>query len=288
VRRDPIGKREEFVAGLDAACEMGAVAWSPRRDQGLAVLQRDTPGGGTEPAIFRVTFAGQKVEKLSAPTPGEIGDFGWDAQGGLWVLTLQSFEGTPTELEFQGKKFPIREGLDGLPALAHAFGPAGEGWSVAATVVTSEGADYALGVHALEVSKGLGPRSKNALDAPTAGTPVEDAALVAKLAAAAPETASDEGGEWRRLPVSAGEAFVWMSSGEFLYPTGRVVFMKGGAAAPATDAALEPTDASSVMARGAFVLVTRPDGNRARLYDARTGALVTAVEDGTGVVFWPE
>lgn len=299
-RRDPLTKREERLGSFDVDCEGAHVAWSHDRKRAMVVLRRDVPppegsspdnDAVTEPSIHVLELGTDKVTKLPPPSPGVVEDFGFDPQGTPKLLTLHLFEtadgDAPAALEFGGKKYPIPEGAEGIPALAHAFTPdTAGGWTLEETALTSEGWDYAAGVSALETAKTLGPRTKAMYEAPTEGTTVEDATLVSKLAAIAPETASEEG-EWRKLPTTAGEAYVWMTNGEFLSATARVVFVKGGTAIPASNPALEPGEASAVFARGPWVMVAGTRGEQVRIYDARSGALMASLDDVDDAAFWP-
>lgn len=311
VRAEPSVGARRILAELPEACVGARVAWPSAPDAAAALvwfdpaafggsslegaaypLEENTDAGTPSGRLYRVDLLAGSSQPLP-PLPadrGETQELGF-AGGKPTVLTLSAVKARAgSTVSFEGAEYTFDQPLDGMPALAHALQLEGGVWRTAETKATSEGSEGALGVRALETFGALGPRSSDLLVPHAQGDVVEDEATRAQLEPASPRKGE---GMWIFLGSEAGRFFVWEEQIELPFTMGRVVFpvseADGGTRfVQAPELGFTHADFVAVRARGPYVLVSEADtGRHARLYDARTGALVWKSDAARAVTFWP-
>lgn len=278
------------VFNLSTDCEAVRLAWSMDGKEGLAYLPGPAEGGASQ--AWRVELATGKTTKLSLPTLGTLGGFGFDAEGRPVALMEDPREpvgeGEEREILFEGKSY--RAAMDGQPGLAHAFRLEEGSWKRFETETTSYGWDYAPDVRALKAYDEMGPTpEKLSAAANEALKPVpEDSPVFEALTAV--KQPSDETGSWKQLELPGGALFVWEASdSELPYLSAPVRTM--GAEGLVEPEGLKVSGNLSVSARDDHLLV-RSGGaegkSLAQLWNARTKKLVASLSDKHTVTFWPK
>ncbi len=243
--RHPLPSGEPTVVFFfDAACDRSMVSWSPDGKEGLVFTWPS--GAGEVPKAWRVDLATHSGKPLDLKAlPGGIGagqqdkpaieELGFDKQGRpVAILGDVYVKRTPEKgpkgqqfLTFEGQRYPLPEGAEGSPGLAHAYRLEEGGWKRVETKASGFESDLALGIHALDTLKGLMPiESASPVELSMPGKEAPKS-VAKKLDAAFP--GQDESGQWMALSTPGGTVyFRGTLGGEKLYPSVPVVWEQGG------------------------------------------------------------
>jgi hypothetical protein len=267
----------------------GSVSFAIRGDEALVLRDR----------IWHVKLATGEVKDLGAPTPGDMAEVGFDANGAILAYTVGGGtyahpENMSGPITFDGKEWDTSVVLDGLPALTHGFEWKDGAWQRLETKLVSTGWDYAEDQRGLEAYKRLASMSSHSLwhehagDAKDVPTP-DTVALNALL----PPDVDPQAGEWHAVETPDGQLAWWMEQVEFLVTTQRV-YRKPAPPGPAAEAAWMPVsfegwdrfDSPSVQTRGGYVLFSHW-GAKPFLVDVATGTTHWSRPDAIGASLWP-
>jgi hypothetical protein len=311
VRLDPVAKRREVLAAIEGPCEGALVAFQKGGPKALfrfdpyAVYSssygapglpktgfpEEKPIEGMKPRLYEVDGATGKVQALPEPAPGQLEDFGYNPKGEAIALTGETSdpkivkEGGKEFLEFEGKKYPVNEGGEGLPQIVHAFRLNGTSWELIETKASNSGADYSIGVRALDASSDLAERTPDLLTPHTGGDEIKQPALLAKLTAILPAEDRDV---WVSLTDAAAPVYVYQVSGEFIYSTGVVRFQDGESLVAPAELGYTQADFIAALSRGDYLLIAASRiGAHPRLYNVKTRELVYKSDTARAAAFWP-
>lgn len=298
------GKYERPIATFLGAGSPRA-AWS--HDRKKAIVWLDGREADKPSKAWVVPTTGGRPTDL--PLPGkDVRAIGFDKQGMAHVLVMMDAEAKNGPkagkdkkgdfLTFEGKRYDLPAGREGIAALAFDYRREGNAWKRVETQLTSDGWDYAATVKDLKSYATLGPRTDAMLDEPEGFTAVADKALQGRLKALNPKVVS-EGGEWGQMKTAGGPVFVWRESSEFLHSTSQIAW--GTAAKPVSVPGLgvpNPKEHAfrqdlpslrlvAPMFKGAHMLVTTTDGAFPRLYDVAAKKLLWSSNAVKTVTFWP-
>ena len=296
---DPLTSARRVLVHLEVGCQGGATALSGDGKRGAARFWR---GGVSSPVLGRPSFpepfpspafrdrlflvelsTGASEELPLPPASGELIEFGFDAKGQLFGLTLQrptpeqeqagsvTFDTTTLRFEIGGRTHPL---------LTHAFVWGNGTWTRREVKLTTESA----GTGVLELRKELGPRSNRALDPRFTPEEIASDGVLDQLYPSSPE---EPDGEWVGLKRGAHSLALWGTPfGEQLLATGLVRRVEKGKVLPLASLGFHANDLVSLQARGALLLVSLADsGAHPRLYRGRK--LLWSSETARAVTFWP-
>jgi hypothetical protein len=311
----PAEPKTVFSFAID--CSSVSLAWSA--DGGEALVFSGANGGEPKPQVWRVDLAtGKGTPLASLPSRGEFGTIGFDAQSRPVALMNELYmEGTDTpptlkveetgtgedakkQFVFEGQRYDLA--LDGIPGLSHAFRLEGGKWTRFETKSSSYEWDYAASYRALDAFDAMAPTAEKLQDhaRELAKDVPEDSPDSAALRAARGssgtnseaegETETDTAGSWKQLETAAGPLYLWEDYGYELPQLSGPVRIRGdkGLVEPA---GLAINGALSVDVRGELVLLayTEESGKPvARLWNAKTKALVVSLFNKNLVTFWPK
>ena len=293
LKLDPVAKTETVVASVDAPCEEMNVSWS--HDGARAILWVPVTYAGDKPRPARaweVAIGGGAPKPLDLPTGLE--DLGYDATGAIVALVAEELtdqEMRSGTLVRDGKTYRLEEGQEGLPILVHARRRENGKWKTVESKLSDTGWDLAMGIDALDASRGLGPTSDRMLY--TRGNSdiakqIEDDALAAKLKSAVP-FADDEFAVWTVAGTPHGPVYLLEECFEVACAFRRIAFPAGDSFTPAPGFAFSDQEPFEAFLRGPWLLAVTPDGTNAHLWDLRTRSLAWRDADGalSAAVFWP-
>lgn len=311
IRVDPdraADQREETLAKLAGVHGKVQVSWAPSGTEAIVWRGRSFEDPPVPAAAWQVNWGASPAATpapFTLPTGGDLEEVGYDPQGRPVALLLQSTENykEPKKdakgqyLEFEGKRYDVPEGQEGLQVLAHAFTYEAGGWKRTETVQTTTGWDYGAGTKALAAAKTLGARTSAILDSLPEWGDVKDPKRMAALNAIA-KPKDDAGEGWASLPGDP-PLFGWTTSIEFTYLTNRLVMdVDGKPQALSGLDAPEPTEGDNGFGKGlrsvtAFrhgplLLVTdRYVGTHPRLLDLASRGVKFSSDAASAAVFWP-
>ncbi|WP_224242162.1 hypothetical protein [Hyalangium gracile] len=303
--RQPLPSGESTaVFSFNGACDRSMVSWSPDGKEGLVFTWPS--GEGEVPRAWRVDLTARTGKALDLkPLPGgkdaggqdqpAIDRIVFDKQGRPVALISDEYVSRVPEkgaggrqfLTFEGKRYPVGEGAEGSPGLAHAYRFEEGGWKRIETTSTTYGADLASGVLALQVNKELQPLAKAS---PEHHNPGEEAPAPAakKLDQAFPGL--DESGQWMTLATPGGKLYYRGTlGGEFLYPGAPIAWEQDGKWVELEGLLARPDDYLDIVLQEGWLLVTNFGGTRsAQVWDTRTKELLVSAEGASAPAFWPK
>jgi hypothetical protein len=304
--RQPLPSGEPIhVFSFNGACDRSMVSWSPDGKEGLVFTWPS--GTGEVPKAWRVdvaTHTGKVLDLKPLPGGKDVGEqdkpyieeVSFDEQGRPVAIiadvyvkrTPQKGKGGQKTLSYEGQSYPLQEGVEGLPGLAHAFRLEEGSWKHVETKASGFESDLAPGTHELETVKTLGTIAK--ASAPEHGLPGGDAPqnVAAKLDAAFP--GQDETGQWMMLSTPGGPVyFRGVQGGETLYPSVPVAWEQGGKLVELEGLLAKTDDVIDLQAEEGLLLVAGyGDPRAAQLWDIKTKQRVFSAADASAPAFWPK
>jgi hypothetical protein len=299
--RQPLPSGEPTpVFSFNAACDRSMVSWSPDGKEGLVFTWPS--GEGEVPKAWRVDLAAHTGKPLDLKTlPGGKGAGGqdqpyieqlaFDKQGHPVAIIADVYVSRKTQkgaVTFEGKRYQLPEGVEGMPGLAHAYRLEEGGWKHLETKGSGFESDLAPGTSALDAVKTLMPVSK--ASTPEQDMPGKEApeAAVKKLDAAFP--GQDESGQWMELTTPGGPVYYrGTMGGEFLYPSAPIAWEQEGKVAAPDGLWAKPNDVISLRLQDEWLLIANYGTPRsAQVWNTRTKDRVIAAEDANAPAFWPK
>lgn len=308
------------VFSFAADCASVSLAWSADGREALVFSGANGGDGDPKPQVWRVDLAtGKGTSLTSLPSRGDFGTIGFDTQGRLVALMNELYmEGSDTpptlkveetgkgedakrQFVFEGQRYELA--MDGIPGLSHAFRlEAGGKWTRFETKSSSYEWDSAASYHALDAFDAMAPTAEKLQDRARAApkdvpeNSPDSAALRAVRGSsgtgseAEGDTETDTAGGWKQLETAAGPLYLWEDYSFELPQLSGPVRIRGdkGLVEPA---GLTITGGLSVDARGELVLLdyTEESGKPvARVWNAKTKALVVSLFNKNLVTFWPK
>jgi hypothetical protein len=303
--RQPLPKGEPTsVFTFNAACDQSMVSWSPDGKEGLVFSWPSGEGEG--PKAWRVDLTAKAGKPLELKgLPGGVGaggqdqpyieQIGFDKEGhpvaivsDVYVTRTPKKEaGGKQVVAFEGKSYPLPEGGEGMPGLAHAYRLEDAGWKRIETKGSYFETDIAEGTRVLDARKALLPIAKSS---PAERMPGETAKEkdAKRLDAAFP--GQEESGEWMVLATPEGRVFFRGSlGGEFLYPSVPVVWEQAGKPVELEGLTAKKDDLLGLQFQEGLLLVANyGDPRSAQVWDARTKQLLLSVEGANSPALWPQ
>lgn len=304
--RQPLPSGEPTpVFSFNAACDRSMVSWSPNGNEGLVFTWPS--GEGEVPKAWRVDLAARTGKPLDLKgLPGGTGAGGqdqphieqiaFDKQGHPVAIVADVYVSRKTQkgadgqkvVTFEGKRYPLPEGLEGLPGLAHAYRLEEGDWKHLETKGSAFESDIAPGTRVLDAMKTLMPVAK--ASAPEERMPGEEApeAAVKKLDAAFP--GQDESGQWMVLTTPGGPIYYRGTlGGEYLYPSAPIAWEQEGKVVAPDGLWAKPDDFLGLELQAEWLLITNYGTPRsAQVWNTRTKERVIAAEDANAPAFWPK
>jgi hypothetical protein len=299
--RQPLPSGEPTVVfSFNAACDRSMVSWSPDGKEGLVFTWPS--GEGEVPKAWRVDLAARTGQPLGLKTlPGGTGAGGqdqpyieqlaFDKQGRPVAIVADIYVSRKTQkggVTFDGKLYPLPEGAEGSPGLAHAYRLEEGGWKRAETKGSTFETDIAQGTRVLDTLKTLTAVAK--ASAPEQEMPGKEAteAAVKKLDAAFP--GQDESGQWMELTTPGGPIYYRGTlGGEFLYPSAPIAWEQEGKVVAPDGLWAKPDDFIGLRLQDEWLLIANYGTPRsAQVWNTRTRDRVIAAEDASAPAFWPK
>ena len=304
--RQPIPTGEPTpVFSFNGACDRSMVSWSPDGKEGLVFTWPS--GEGEVPKAWRVDVDAHTGKPLDLKTlPGGKGaggqdqpyieQIGFDKQGRPVAIVADVYVSREpqkgadgqTVVAFEGKPYPLSEGLEGSPGLAHAYRLEEGGWKRIETKGSAFESDIAPGTNVLDALKTLTPVAK--ASAPEQAMPGAEApaAAVKKLDTAFP--GQEESGQWMMLTTPGGPIyFRGTLGGEFLYPSAPIAWEEGGKMVAPDGLWVKPNDAVGLKQQDEWLLIANyGTPQSAQVWNTRTRDRVLAAEDANAPAFWPK
>jgi hypothetical protein len=304
---DPIAKQIKVIASFEGECRGAVLAFSPDKTRALVWFdpEASSPSYGEETMIppfvkeeryvanltsriFEVDINTGKVTTLPLPIRGKVGDVRYNTKNEAFAFSeeeAKATEGKNPTIEFEGKQLPV-EGSEGYPFLVHAFKLNVGKWEAVETKGSTTGADYAMGLNALDTYDRL-PQNTSAILTPQ---PPDDntaeGAMLERLKAYDPVIASLDGA-WRQRDGSS--VWYWMINSEFVYATGKIVFDDGATFIRPQGLSFTEVDIVSLLSQGDYLLVARASTGRSpRVYDLKSQKLLFSADTARAAVFWPK
>ncbi|MDY7226860.1 hypothetical protein [Hyalangium rubrum] len=303
--RQPLPSGEAVVAfSFGAACDRSMVSFSPDGKEGLVFSWPS--GEGEVPLAWRVDLAkrtGAPLEIQGLPGGSGAGgqdkpsieQIGFDTQGRVVAIVTDIFvERTPqkkkgeTFITFEGKNYPVSEGAEGLPGLAHAYRLEEGGWKRFETKASGFESDLAAGSAVLEATKALVPTFKASVPVDRMPGAEASESAVKMLDAAFP--GQDEGGQWMTLTTPGGKLhYRGVIGGEYLYPSAPVRWEQDGKLEELEGLSAKPDDFLSFQLQEDWLLVANfADQRMTQAWDTRTKKRVLSLEGASAPAFWPK
>jgi hypothetical protein len=299
--RQPIPAGEPTpVFSFNAACDRSMVSWSPDGKEGLVFTWPS--GEGEVPKAWRVDLVAHTGKPLDLKAlPGGKGAGGqdqpyieqmsFDKQGRPVAIIADVYVTRKTQkgaVTFEGQRYPLPEGVEGLPGLARAYRLEEGGWKPFETKASGFESGLAPGTRVLDALKTLMPISNAA--APEQEMPGTEApeTAVKKLDAAFP--GQDESGQWMVLTTPGGPVyFRGTLGGEFLYPSAPIAWEEGGKMVEPDGLWVKPNDSVGLRLQDEWLLIANYGTPRsAQVWNTRAKDRVIAAEDANAPAFWPK
>lgn len=313
-RQGPAGDEKE-ITKFSVDCSKVQASWNLAGDSAVVWFPDDELASQDE-LLYLVDVKNRKTRRLAAADPGEpqlyaIGEddrilaFTENQQINVVAGTPPEPAGeapagpTPSEIEFQGKRFPSSTYPDGQDVLAHALDLSNGTWQATETKASRCCAEGAPGVSALNSYQAylkdgrLAERHSARLLSGTATyASLPETSAIVRKAREKLKLADDEGeAPWFSLKPAGwkkGLVFRGTRSGA-RHATGVAVFTEGEATQRIPGFTYRPNDVLRLLVRGRYLLVTEwGSGMQPHLYDMQTGQLLYSSTVATGVTFWPE
>jgi hypothetical protein len=293
------------VFSFNAACDRSMVSWSPDGKAGLVFTWPSGQGEG--PKAWRVDLAartGKPLELKSLPGGTGAGDqdkpyieqIGFDKQGHVVAIVADVYVNRETQkgadgqqvLMFEGKRYPLPEGVEGGPGLAHAYRLEESGWKHLETKASGFESDLAPGTRELDTVKTLLPIAKASTSSERMSGKEAPEAAVKKLAAAFPGH-DEESGQWMEFPTPGGPVYYWgAQGGEYLYPSAPVAWEQQGKPVALEGLSAKPDDFLGLQLLDGWLLIANyGDPRSAQIWDTRTKERILSAEDASAPRFWP-
>jgi hypothetical protein len=305
VRQSLPAGEPSVVFAFNAACDRAMVSWSPDGKEGLVFSWPS--GEGEQPKAWRVDLAAHTGKPLELKTlPGGVGAGGqdkpyieqisFDKQGQVVAILADVFVNRTTKegaggrpvLTFEGKDYPLPEGVEGSPGFAHAYRLEVGAWKRVETKPSGFESDMAPGTGELDMMKTLQPVAKASASSERMVGQEAPAAAVKKLDAAFP--GQDESGQWMELSTPGGTVYFRGSlGGEFLYPSVPVAWDQGGKPVELEGLLAKKDDFLGIQTQGNLLLIANyGDPRSAQVWDTQTKERVLSAEGANAPTFWPK
>jgi hypothetical protein len=304
--RQPVPTGEPTqVFSFNAACDRSMVSWSPDGKEGLVFTWPS--GEGEVPKAWRVDLTARAGKPLDLKAlPGGTGSGGqdqpyieqiaFDKQGRPVAIIADVYVSRKTQkgadgqtvVTFEGKRYPLPEGVEGSPGLAHAYRLEEGGWKHFEAKGSGFESGLAPGTSMLDALKTLMPVAK--ASAPEQELPGNEApeAAVKKLDATFP--GQDESGQWMVLNAPGGPIYYRGTlGGEFLYPSAPIAWEQEGKVVAPDGLWVKPNDFIGLRLQDEWLLIANYGTPRsAQVWNTRTRDRVIAAEDANAPAFWPK
>lgn len=304
--RQPLPSGEPTpLFSFNAACDRSMVSWSPDGKEGLVFTWPS--GEGEHPRAWRVELAGHAGKLLDLKLlPGGRGageqdqpyieQIGFDRQGRPVAIIADVYVSREPEqgadgqriLSFEGQRYSLPVGTEGMPGLAHAYRLEEGGWKHLETKASGFESSLAPGTSVLEAVKALMPVAK--ASGPQQRLPGEQASAAAakKLDAAFP--GQDEAGQWMVLTTQGGPLYYRGTlGGDFLYPSVPLAWEQEGQLVALEGVGAKPEDWLDLKAQGEWLLIANYGMPRSvQVWNTRTRERVLSAEDANAPAFWPK
>jgi hypothetical protein len=290
---------------FNAACDRSMVSWSSEGKEGLVFTW---PSGEYEvPRAWRVDLVahtGKPLDLKALPGGADAGgqdkpyieEIAFDRKGSPVAILAdvyvkrspQKGEGGQRFVTFEGKRYPLNEGEEGGPGLAHAYRFEQGGWKHLETKGSHFESDLAPGTRNLDAVKTLMPIAKASAPEDRMTGKEAPAAAAKKLDAAFPGL--DESGQWMVLSTSSGPVyFRGTLGGEVLYPSAPVAWEQEGKLVAVEGLMAKPDDFLALYLQDGLLLIANyGDPRSAQIWDLRTKQSVLSVEEANAPTFWPK
>lgn len=301
----PASAEPQGVFSFNAACDRAMVSLSPDGKEGLVFSWPS--GEGEQPKAWRVDVAAHTGKALDLKTlPGGIGagdqdkpavtQMAFDKQGQVVAIvedvyverkTKKGKDGQPA-VSYEGKSYPIEEGIEGLPGLALAYRLEEGAWKLLEAKGSGFGSDLAPGTAVLDTVKKLQPVANASVSADRMVGDDAPADAVKKLDAAFP--GQDESGQWMQISMPGGTVYYRGSQGgEFLYPSVPLAWEKGGKLVEVEGVLAKKDDFLGIQTEGPLLMVANyGDPHSVQVWDTKTKERVLSVEGASAPSFWPK
>lgn len=301
----PASAEPTVVFSFNAACDRSMVSRSPDGKEGLVFSWPS--GAGEQPKAWRVDLGAHTGKALDLKTlPGGVGagdqdkpavtQIAFDTQGQVVAIvedvyvertTKKGKDGQPV-VSFEGKSYPLGEGVEGLPGLALAYRLEEGAWKLLEAKGSGFGSDLAPGPAVLDTVKTLQPVANASVSSDRmVGDTASDEAKK-KLDAAFP--GQDESGEWMQLSTPGGTVYYRGSmGGEFLYPSVPLAWEQGGKLVEVEGVLAKRDDFLGIQTEGTFLMVANyGDPHSVQVWDTKTKERVLSTEGASAPAFWPK
>jgi hypothetical protein len=298
-RVDPITRDRDELVRFPNACLGARIGWRPDRARAVVWFDPSTayepsfssrstpaPGHPVDPVdirerLYDVDLAAHTASTLDVPEHLAQAAYGTD--GTLYAFVELDLPNAKGVVTVRGTKLDFSQISEGMPAAALAFARRAGRWELVSVTATTSGWDYARGYSAAPETEHLGPISADVLSAHAETKDIADAAARAALERIA--RSEPDGDGWAQL----GPLYVWLFSGELVYPTGRIAWRDAsGAIALLPELGFTAGDSVAVLVRGRYALIaSSAAGMFARVYDLVEHRRIYASDTARAVTFWP-
>ncbi len=311
----PSDADEKQVTKFSVDCSKVQVSWDLSGSAAVVWFPDDELASQDE-LLYLVDVSNRKTQRLLAAEPGEptvyaLGEderiLAFTENQQINVVPQNPVDGDtgeqnaalPSEIEYQGKRYPSSPYPEGQDVLAHALELRGGVWQVTETKASRCCTEGAPGVTALNsyLNYLKDPRLEERQSArilAATGTFAEipaTSSVVTKAREKLKIDADASDAPWFSLKPAGwkkGIVFRATRTGD-RHATGVAVFSEGEALQRIPGFTYRPTDVLQLMTRGKYLLVTEwGSGMQPHLYDMTTGQLLYSSSVATGVTFWPE
>jgi len=293
------------IFAFNAACDRAMVSWSPDGKEGLVFSWPS--GQGEEPRAWRVDLAAHTGKPLELKTlPGGVGagdqdkpyieQLAFDKQGHVVAIVADVYVSRKTQkgpggqrvVTFEGKSYPLPEGMEGSPGLAHAYRLEEGAWKRVETKGSGFESDLAPGTGELATVKTLQPVAKASTSSERMVGKEAPEAAVKKLDAAFP--GQEESGQWMELSTPGGTVYYRGTlGGEYLYPSTPVAWEQGGKLVELEGLLAKPNDFLGIQPQDALLLIANyGDPRSVQVWDTKTKERVLSAEGASAPAFWPK
>jgi hypothetical protein len=279
-RYDPSNSFRFPVAIFDAPCAQHVqVNWSPDLDRAVV-------GFGLFPKrTWEVDFEDDSMLELPVPGQGNTRIIGYDKQGRIVALTLES---SPPIIQEGGSLYCLigttrYEVFDKKnTALAHSWYLEEGTFFREETKVTDEG-EFGAGITVLSANENLaGVRTEELWNSVHGDADRGELKHKKQLDNLAPKGV----GTWDEWETEMGSIAHWMASWDEDTPTAPVAYFRDDQWQILPDLTLDSRNRIAVEIRIPYMLVST-SGSRPHLYDLNGPTLIYASDETTGSMFWP-